>query len=108
MHKRDQVIAGSIERLKEIFEFLHFELFQGEAHIDLTKDEINTLIEAFANDPSKLPRFVFVMSHGNEMGPLDVNGKMYKKMKVIFQHFNTKNAPHLEETLKFVAIQACR
>ena len=83
-------------------------MFQGKAHIDVTKDEIFRLVEAFANDPSKLPRFLFVMSHGNESALLDVNNIEYRRMKYLYEHFNSKKAPHLEGILKFIAVQACR
>ena len=97
-----------VKCLKKTFGKLSFELFQGKAHIDVTKDEIFRLVKAFAEDPSKLPRFLFVMCHGNESALLDVNMDPFIRMKYLYEHFNSTKAPHLEGILKLIAIQACR
>ena len=87
---------------------LGFELFGGKAHIDLTHKEINQLVTNFSQDLSNLPRFLFVMCHGNANGLLDKNEDLYNKTEVLFRHFSSNDAPHLKEVLKLITIQACR
>ena len=65
-------------------------------------------MKEFTEDDSKLPRFLFVMSHGQDGWLKDVNDDLYEKMKCIFEPFNSINAPHLEGILKFIVVQACR
>ena len=97
-----------MERLKNTFEILNFELFKNKAHINLTKQQISSIVKTFVKDPSTLPRIVFVMSHGTSEGLIDVNDIVYNANKCIINHFKSEKAYHLKEALKLVVIQACR
>ena len=97
-----------VDRLKKTFGSLNFELFQNKAYIDLTSQDISAIVEAFATDPSTLPRIVFVMSHGTSTGLIDAKDNIYNANQCIINHFKSKRAPHLKEVLKLVVIQACR
>ena len=57
-----------MERLQKTFEILNFELFENKPHIDLTKQQISSIVKKFVLDPSTMPRIVFLMSHGTSEG----------------------------------------
>ena len=98
-----------VERLRKTFQKIRFKLFKDQVHTNLSKEEIRTLVREYTQDKSQLARFAFIMCHGNEANKLkDINGQYYNFHDVIVEQFRSNNAPHLENVLKLLAIQACR
>ena len=83
--------------------------FNQLVHNDPTRGRIQEIIKAFIELPEKIARIVIVMSHGGQNNTLeDRDGFSYDYYKTIADQFNCNNAPHLEESLKLIIINACR
>ena len=56
----------------------------------------------------RIPRFIFVIGHGNKDGIFDGDGKIYDIKDTIIDQYSCENAPHLSEVMKVLVIGGCR
>ena len=66
------------------------------------------VVEKCDDDDDEVPRFVFVMTHGNKTKLEDGKGNSYDPHETILKYFSTKYAPHLDDAMKLLVIQSCR
>ena len=79
-------------------------------HSDPDHSKIETVMRKVVEKGNydEIPRYVFVMAHGNKTKLKDGKGELYDPNEIILKHFNYQNAPQLENTLKVLIIQSCR
>lgn len=97
-----------VAALRKLFCQLNWEFFEQEFHEDLRCIEMDNLMKRLVDRNDMIPRFVFVMSHGDRTKLFDGNNVPYDPFQLIVRHFSTKNAPHLENVVKLLVIQSCR
>ena len=79
-------------------------------HSDPDHSKIETVMRKVVEKGNydEIPRYVFVMAHGNKTKLKDGKGELYDPNEIILKYFNYQNAPQLENTLKLLVIQSCR
>ena len=98
--------------VEKIPQFISGTVHPKEYHSDLDRDEIENVmkkvVEKCDDDDDEVPRFVFVMTHGNKTKLEDGKGNLYDPHETILKYFSTKYAPHLDNSMKLLVIQSCR
>ncbi len=101
-----------VDLLKSTFHGLGFQLYKGQAHIDLKHTEMKDLIQQFANDPiheTASCSAVIVMTHGGPNGILYAsNFSTISISRDVLGVFSNEKAKGLTGKPKLFFFQSCR
>ena len=82
--------------------------FKVAVHRNPNHKSILEIMKKSAQKVERIPRFIFVIGHGNKDGIFDGEGKIYDIKDTIIDQFSCENAPHLSEVMKVLVIGGCR
>ena len=106
---REEGSPEDVEQINSVFTKLGFLNVHPPAINDFGQHEVRNAINCLTSYQNKdIPRFLFLMTHGNEEGQLeDSSGKLFQINDVI-NHFNIVENAHLKDTFKMILVNACR
>ena len=82
--------------------------FKVAVHRNPNHKSILEIMKKSAQKVERIPRFIFVIGHGNKDGIFDGEGKIYDIKDTIIDQFSCENAPNLSEVMKVLVIGGCR
>ncbi|XP_072415151.1 caspase-14-like [Chiloscyllium punctatum] len=98
-----------LQRLRNLLDYFHFHV---KECIDPKEEEIIPAMEQFREE-LKNPRnvscvFIFLLAHGNDTSIFGAPTENGVELEMIFEMFNNKECPQLQNKPKVFIIQACR
>ena len=96
---------NDIAYLEKVYNSLGFKV---AVHRNPNHLSILEIMKKSAQYVERIPRFIFVIGHGNKDGISDGDGKIYDIKDTIIDQYSCKNAPHLSEVMKVLVIGGCR